>query len=69
MTHKTKHGIGIYAVVFVFLLILKVFGIGAVACWSWWFVFAPLWAPMAVIAVFGYIAFIVFVVKEVFRRR
>jgi hypothetical protein len=40
-------GMSILTVVFVVFFILKILGIGAVAHWSWWWVFAPLWLPTA----------------------
>lgn len=29
---------------------LKLAEVGAVATWSWWWVFAPLWGPLAILA-------------------
>ena len=34
--------------VFFLFLTLKLAGIGRVANWSWWAVFAPLWVPVAI---------------------
>ena len=31
----------------IFFLVCKVFGLGAIASWSWWWVFAPVWGPIA----------------------
>jgi hypothetical protein len=42
-------GIGLGSLVFIVLLILKLAGIGVVATWSWWWVTAPLWAPLAIV--------------------
>jgi len=45
----TTTGITLAGAVFIVFLILKLAGIGMVALWSWWWVFAPLWVPMAVV--------------------
>ena len=31
----------------IFFVICKVFEVGAIATWSWWWVFAPIWGPIA----------------------
>lgn len=64
MTQKvivTKNGIGFCGLLFIILLLLKVGVVETqVIQWSWWIVFAPLWAPtaiflsiLAIIALFG----------------
>ena len=44
-------GIGIFGLMFIVLFAGKVFDLGAVASWSWWWITAPLWGPIA--AIFG----------------
>jgi hypothetical protein len=44
-------GIGLCGLVFILFLALKLFGVTVVASWSWWWVTAPLWAPMAIVLV------------------
>lgn len=34
--------------ILIVLLILKLTATGPVAAWSWWWIFAPLWAPLVV---------------------
>ena len=41
-------GIGLTGVVFVVFLVLK---LTHVIAWSWWWVFAPLWIPAAIVLV------------------
>ena len=43
----TSGGIGLGGVLFVVFLVLKLCG---VINWSWWWVTAPLWGPLALIA-------------------
>lgn len=40
---KSSGGIGIFGVVFVVLITLKLAGVEPVASWSWWWVTVPLW--------------------------
>lgn len=44
---------------FLLFLGLKLAGIGAVASWSWWWVTAPLWLPLAVLLAVAAICFTV----------
>lgn len=56
-------GVGLCGLVFVVFLVLKLAEIGQVAHWSWWWVTAPLWMPLAfvlaLVVVFGCIALLV----------
>jgi hypothetical protein len=53
-SQKTKsQGTGLLEFVFLIFLVLKLTGVGAVASWSWWWVTAPLWLPLA-----AYLAFL-----------
>jgi len=44
-----KSGLGIGTILFLIFLTLKLGGWGIVATWSWWWVFFPLWIPIAII--------------------
>jgi len=44
-----KSGLGIGTILFLIFLTLKLGGWGVVATWSWWWVFSPLWIPIAII--------------------
>lgn len=39
--------IGLWTGIFLVLLFLKLGGFGMVANWSWWWITAPLWAPIS----------------------
>lgn len=41
----TSSGMSLSSLLFVLFLALKLTGVIA---WSWWWVFAPLWAPLAI---------------------
>jgi len=58
---ENNAGISIFTILFIVFLILKL--VGKIA-WSWWWVTAPIWGP---IAVFFIITFIIFTVNH-FRR-
>nr|DAL49924.1 MAG TPA_asm: transmembrane protein [Caudoviricetes sp.]DAV04288.1 MAG TPA: transmembrane protein [Caudoviricetes sp.] len=47
---NSSGGIGISTVLFLIFLVLKLIG---TISWSWWWVFAPLWIPFAL--VFGFL--------------
>lgn len=47
---NSSGGIGISTVLFLIFLVLKLIG---TISWSWWWVFAPLWIPFALI--FGFL--------------
>lgn len=52
-----KHvNITLPGILFLIFLILKLANIGTVATWSWWWVFAPLWIPVAIALIFLAIA-------------
>lgn len=44
-----SNGIGLGTLLFCIFLTLKLAGIGPVAHWSWWWVAAPLWIPLAIV--------------------
>jgi len=46
---KSSRGIGLCTGTFLVFAILKLTQIGLVASWSWWWVFSPLWIPIALI--------------------
>jgi hypothetical protein len=61
-------GIGLFGVIFVVFLVMKLMEIDPVASWSWWWVTAPLWVPWAfilgVMILFG-VVWVVFTVCRV----
>lgn len=61
----SSQGIGFCGLLFIVLLLLKVGVVEtAVVGWSWWWITAPLWAPMCL--VFGIIAIVLIVMLVVF---
>ena len=53
-TTTSSGGVGVFGLVFIVLLTLKLAEVGSVAALSWWWVFAPLFAPLAIlVAVFA----------------
>jgi hypothetical protein len=56
---NTSSGLGFGTVLFLIFLTLKLGGWGVVATWSWWWIFSPLWIPLALIAFFIIIGIIV----------
>jgi hypothetical protein len=70
---KTQQGgIGLMGLMFILFLSMKLLGLGVVASWSWWWVTAPLWGPLAFIlgflAVVGIGCMLVVVVGKMLTR-
>lgn len=50
-------GIGLMGLLFILFLALKLLNVTVVATWSWWWVTAPLWAPLTIVlGIIGIIA-------------
>lgn len=57
--NKENKGWDIFTILFLIFLTLKLGNWGIVATWSWWWVFSPIWLPIAIAFVaLGIIAFI-----------
>lgn len=63
MSKKTSSstGIGIFGLMFCIFLVFKLADIGIVSTWSWWYVTAPLWGPLAL----GLAIFILYVIIKI----
>ena len=49
-------GVGLLGLLFLIFLVMKLAGAGAVANWSWWWVFSPLWIPVVLgVLIYGII--------------
>ena len=48
---KATGGLGIGTILFLIFLTLKLAEVGPVAEWSWWWVFSPIWIPLAIVGV------------------
>ena len=56
---NTSSGLGFGTVLFLIFLTLKLGGWGVVATWSWWWIFSPIWIPLAFIVIIALIVAIV----------
>jgi hypothetical protein len=59
-------GIGICGMTFIVFLVLKLAEYGPVASWSWWYITAPLWGPLAALMTFMLICGLVYAIKTAF---
>lgn len=57
---NSSSGIGFGTVLFLIFLVLKLTNY---IDWSWWWVTAPLWIPIAIIFVVFFIAFLIYLYK------
>ena len=48
---SNSNGMGIGTILFLIFLTLKLAEIGPVQYWSWWWVTAPLWLPVAALII------------------
>jgi hypothetical protein len=53
--NKGSQGLGLGTILFLIFLTLKLGGWGVVATWSWWWVFSPIWIPIAIIFIAAFI--------------
>lgn len=58
VSSSASSGIGVLGLTFIVFLVMKLAKIGAVASWSWWWVTAPLWAPMCLVIIISIIIWI-----------
>jgi hypothetical protein len=56
---NTSNGIGLGTILCLIFLTLKLGGWGVVATWSWWWVFSPIWIPVALIVIIALIVGII----------
>ena len=64
----TSGGIGLCGAVFIVFLILKLAEIGQVANWSWWWVTAPLWAPICLVLAILFVVGFFWLLAKIFAR-
>lgn len=53
--------------IFIALLVLKVCEVGVVANWSWWWITAPLWAPITLVIGVGGITLLIIAIIELIK--
>ncbi len=46
-----SNGAGFFILLFLIFMTLKLAEVGQVASWSWWWVTAPLWGPLAFLTI------------------
>ena len=61
---SSSGGIGFLGVLTIVFIIFKLLD---KITWSWWWVFSPMWIPIAVIGGIALIAFIIVLIKEFLR--
>lgn len=65
MSKETSTGgisfLGLLTIVFITLKLTNVI------TWSWWWVLAPLWGPLAIVALIFIIVFIVVILKQILK--
>jgi hypothetical protein len=54
---NTSNGLGLGTLLFLVFLTLKLAEVGPVQYWSWWWVTAPLWLPLALIIVLLFLTY------------
>ena len=60
-SNSTGNGIGLGGVLFTVFLTLKLCG---VISWSWWWVTAPLWGPLAIVGIVLLVSLIVLAILK-----
>lgn len=60
-TQTQSGGIGFFGLLAIVFITLKLMGY---ITWSWWWVLAPLWAPLAVVLVIFFIILLIAVVTD-----
>lgn len=59
-----KEGAITLTILFFLFLTLKLADIGVVAKWSWWWVFSPMWFPVAILLLFAIIVTVLKIIKK-----
>ena len=52
-------GIGVFGLLLVIFITLKICLVEPVAQWSWWWVFSPMWIPLVIAAAIGLLGLLV----------
>lgn len=61
---NTLNGLGLGTLLFLVFLTLKLAEVGPVQYWSWWWVTAPLWLPLALIIVSLFLLFLTYTYRK-----
>ena len=62
--NKDSKSIGLSTILFLIFLTLKLGGWGVVATWSWWWVFSPIWIPVALLIVVAIIIGLIEIINK-----
>lgn len=63
---SSSGGIGVFGLLGVIFVTLKLLGIAPVAAWSWWWVTAPFWGPIALVLGIAAVVGIIYLVVKGF---
>ena len=61
-----NHGVNFLEMLFLLFLGLKLAG---KINWSWWWVFAPIWAPVAILLLFFVVVLVVTIIVNLFKEK
>lgn len=62
--NNKEGGIGLGLIIFLIFLTLKLGGWGVVATWSWWWIFSPIWIPLAFAGIIALIALLIIYINK-----
>lgn len=65
VAETTSRSIPVLTILLVLFLVSKIFQIGLCKDWSWWWIFSPVWIPLAILALIAAGILIVLVVVKV----
>lgn len=63
-SNKGSSGLGFGTILFLIFLTLKLANVGVVATWNWWWVFSPIWVPIALVVVLAAIIGLIEIFKK-----
>jgi len=63
---KVTYSMDIASILFIVFVVLKLAEVGPIANWSWWWVTAPLWIPVAAAIITAIIVIIIAKIWEMF---
>lgn len=61
-------GIGVFGLLGIVFVVLKLFGVTEVATWSWWWVTLPFWGGLAIVAAIMAVIGVIALVAAIFTR-
>lgn len=61
---SSSGGTSVFTVLLVVFVVLKLCGVKPIANWSWWWVLAPLWIPLALAAILFMIVGLIYAITR-----